>query len=646
MSAPPRLRDPLLFGAVLVFFVAFWGLQLARWPQLSTDELFSPTAAVLLEAGLPMRSDSLRLVPFCGGCAINTVAATGLFSVLPAQLWAWRLVPFATGLLTLLLVWRIGGSLGGRRGAATVAWLFALAPPAWRAMGVQGFGNHIEVMAIVFAAFVAFESLVRRDRPRDAFVLGALTGFATFYAYIAAFLGPALGLAWLRSRPERLRLPAFLAGGVVGFAPWALLRLLPPGGDATRIYGRSLSDVLGAEVGVSERLGALVGPGFWSNLFAPELWELPWLGLLWLLAATVGLAALVRARATPMGAAVLASLIVFTLEWLVLAPGLPRWPPMPGVGGPHIHYLMPAVALLMLSFGALWRDGPLRRLAAPVVGLALGLGAFGLAVDLADPWDRSSLLQPAVDLAPGAISISAPLPEAPEGYPGVDVDDVLGIRPGRREARRLLLAQLGRTLPPVLGHWSPAQREDFRVFVSGLDPADRRWLAHGLVQDVLPQTDLPPEPLAADLAAALGPWPDELRFELQRAIRRLTALGRGEQSADGAPGRLRALAQAAAESTDLVMAQVLAWEIGFVAVAAVEKGDDPPESPGEQATEALALMPPLPPALLLHAQAGIAEGLTEDWAWRADGEAAVRAALPAVPEAISEAVCAHHLRCD
>ena len=647
VSTPlPRFRDPLLLGAVFALCVVFWGLQLARGPLLSSDELFSPTAGMLLEAGLPLRADTLRLKSFCGGCAINTVAASGLFTVLPARLWVWRLLPFGFALLTLLAGWRVGGWVGGRAGAASAAWLLVLAPPAWREMAAQGYGNHVEVMALVLLGIGAFARFDQLRRPREAFLSGLLAGFAAFYAYIASFLAPALALVWWRGRRNGpSRVAAGLVGLVVGVAPWCLLRMLPPrSADATSVYGRSLGDLLTADVGAVERAAALLGPGVWGNLFAPALRLHPWVGGLWtLLALTAFVATALAARASAVAAAVMACAVLFVIEWLLLAPGLPSWPPVLGAGGPVIHYLLPLVAMAPIAAAALWREGPLRRLAGPVTAGMLALGLWGVALDLANPWTLSSIDRPAVDLRPGAVPLSIDLPLAP-GQLRVPVDAALGLRPGRRAARRIVLAQLGRALPGAMMGWTAEERRALVPFVDALDPADRRWLDFGLTWDHQPERDLPLAGLPDALTAPLGPWPPGRTRDLLRASRRHRAIERAREHPAGPRGRIARLQQELVAERDPLLRALLAWEIGIAAADSANPERGTPTSAAREVGLALGALPALSGPLRAAALEGLVDSLVEDWCQQPAGCAPLRASV-AAPAAIDEAVCAHHLRC-
>jgi len=647
-SPPPRFRDPLFVSAVVALSLVFWGLQLARGPGLSIDELFSPTSAMLLEAGLPLRADMLVLKDFCGGCAVNTLAARGLFGVLPEQVWVWRLVPFAFGLAILCGAWRLGGLLGGRWGAATAAGLYVLSPPAYRHMAVRGFGNHVEVMALVLGAMVAVSVLLERGRRRDALLLGLLCGASLFYAYIAAFIVPAVAAVWLvRRRPALPAHPgAFVAGALVGFCPWFLLRLLPPDRDVTYdVHGRTLPDLLGANIGVGERLGVLFGEPFWGNLFAPQFDLKPWLGLLWIVPAMAGVVALVFAARRSLVARVLAASIgFFLLEWLLLAPGLPTWPPVPRGGGDSIHYLVPLLTMLPVTAAALWGDGPLRRLALPVTASMALMGGVGLAGDFVRDWQMTGLTSVAGYHHPGAIQISPQVSTDPKQLIAADLDTVLGIRPGRLVARRAVLASLGRVLPGEMGYWSDEDRLALLRFAQGLPIGDERWLFWGLTYDTVPRTE-DPEALPEDLLESLGPWPPAMLARLLRQARRDPAEALALAHEDGPEGRARELLAQLDRTRDPMVRDQIAWEIGVAAASRADLETGREVTVAAQFAAAFVALPSLPAELLAPARGAILETVVDDRCEVPADCAALEENEDVDQEAFAEAVCVHHLRC-
>lgn len=647
-TKPPPFRDPLFLGALAGLFVVFWGLQLARGFGISQDELFCPTSAILLEAGLPLSGDRLMLKSFCGGCAVNTLFARTLFSVLPVQVWVWRLVPFAFGLVILGATWRLGGHLAGRAGAATAAWAFVLAPPAYRHMAIQGFANHVEVMALVLAALLAVRRLERGGGRRDAFVLGLLSGAAVFYAYIAAFIVPTVALAWIARREPRLppHPTALLAGLGVGFSPWFLVRLLPPQrSGGLEVHGRTLAEVVTAHVGLAERLGVLLGPQFRGNLFAPEFEFQTWIGGVWVVLAGAGLLALALAARSDVLARTLATGIgLFVLEWLVLAPGLPTWPPVLRGGGTSIHYFVPLLTLLPIAAAALWSAGPLRRAAAPVTAGLLVLGLVGLAGDFRGQWVLGGMDRPPIDLTPGAVQISSDLPIEPGLLVAPDVDAAFGLRPGRVAARRVMLENLGRMLPGAMAGWSAAERLLLVDFLEALPPADDRWLFSGLAWSGIERTDLP-APLPPALREVLGPWPAELTLGLLHQARRAAAIDQALNHGEGPGGRIADLAAHLGEETDPVLRQQLAWEIGATAATAADPASSQATTGVDQLETAVGMVPPLPEDARRAALLAVVDGVVEDRCGDKATCAALRARLADAEAAFDEAVCAYWLRC-
>ncbi len=645
-SEETGFRSRSLAAVVAAQSVLFWGVQLARGPGTSADEFFCPTGGMLLEAGLPLRSDLLMLTDFCGGCAVFTLSARWVFEVLPAQVWSWRLIPFVISLLILAGLWRLGSLLGGHAGAVAAASLFVVSPPAYRHMAIRGFANHVEVMALVLAAMVMVTWVHRKGRVRDAFLLGLLTGGAVFVDYIAAFLVASVGLVWLSWGSVRRHPLALLAGLGIGVSPWFLVRMLPPARSSSlHVHGRTLDDLLGAGVSLGDRLGVLFGPSFWGNLFAPDFEFQPWIGLLWSILAMVGFVALgLAARQGVTAQVVFGGIVLFVAEWLVLAPGLPTWPPVPRGGGESIHYLVPLLTLLPAAVAALWGEGPLRRAALPVtVGLGL-LGLVGVGGDFLRGWELDGMTRVPVGTHPGAVNISVedipPLEMLAEG----DLDEVLGIRPDRLVARRAVLAGLGRTIAGELPHWTNWDRRQLARFVDRLSPGDARSFYWGLVEDGVPETEWP-EPLPGSLLTALGPWSPDRLAALQRQVRSRPARERAATHSGLGGARARELAGHLPKVEDEGLRALFAWEIGVSAGVAVEPVRQSERGVVEQLEEARRLLPPLPPELEPLAIDGILETVVEDRCADSGACAVLRSAIPEHGLVIDAAECTWHLRC-
>ncbi len=649
MPALPSFRDPFFFAAALGLTVVFWGLQLAQGPATTWDELFAPTSAILLEAGLPLRSDLLLLKDFCGGCAVSTLSARALFAFLPADVWAWRLVPFGFGLAILAGAWRLGGHLSGRAGAATAAWLYVLGPPAYRHMAVRGYANHVEVMALVFGALLAAVALDARGRRRDSLVLGLLCGASLFYAYIAAFVLPAVAVGlWVRRGPRPpVRVVPLLAGAAIGFSPWVLVRALPPIRSFTPdVHGRTLGAILGVDVSVGERLGVLFGPLFWGNLFAPAFDTWPRIGLLWAVpAALAALAVGSAARSSTAAAGVAAGIGFFVVEWLLLAPGMPSWPPVSRGGGDSIHYLVPLLTLVPVAAAALWRDGPLRPLAGPVIASLALMGLVGLGADWTGRWELDELTRPATDARPGAIQVTTDPPGSLQDLLSDDVDAVLGVRPGRLVARRAVLGSLGRLLPGLLGRASPADRRALVEFVDSLPPGDERWLFWGIAHETLPREPLP-GPLPAGLSALLAEWPAPMRERFLRQARHDIAEERVVNHPERAVGRTADLLGHLAGTTDPALRRQIAWELGLTAALAAELGEPVERSAVGQLRRAMEALPELPVGLQTPALEGLVDTVVWDRCQSGADCAALRDAVPAegIP-GFDVSACAHHMRC-
>ena len=349
--------------------------------EVDAEELWNAGQAWwMLECGL---SDTFALQyrEFCGGCSLNALLGTALFSVLPRSWLAWKLIP-----LFFLLLLAITGSQALRRiSGAPAAWAFLglllLPPRTWLFISGLAWGNHYEAGCLALAGFC----LLLGTKGRGATLLGGLVvGSATFTGFSGLFAIPAV-LLWIHLSGQRNRLPQLLQGIALGLSPWLLQWWTAGSHPFVTIYqGGEGWPSLNR---VPYKLQTLLAPRQLVALFGhPDSLLGWWLGWLWGTSAAaalllLGLWAARGDRTTSIPSAALGGLLL-TGSWIAMY-SLVRFqlhdPPAPQVAYPlSLRYAAPLYPLLLfalaLGAGELWRQQA-RVLAASLLIVPLMAGA-------------------------------------------------------------------------------------------------------------------------------------------------------------------------------------------------------------------------------------------------------------------------------
>ncbi len=287
-------------------------------------------------AGLSLDLSPYR--PWCGGCTTESLAAAPLFRLLGPTVLVWKIVP-ATLHLAMAAA---GAAFAWKRSPwAAVTWmaLVLAAPPAWRELGLTGWGNHADSLVFPLAA----AALLVWGRP---WLAGVVVGLGAWFCTTTLLWVPGLLLLdrrWLLTVP-------------LGAAPMLLNGWAPPV----------------AEAGLSEFsawLSWIVGP------FATGAW---WSDSASLLAGAwyAGLAGLALASRDRLVVATLASFAALTLfvpgAW---AENREDW----ALRAFELRYRVPLLTSMMLG----------AALAPRALGLLLPVLLVGLGVRAAD-WTHLS----------------------------------------------------------------------------------------------------------------------------------------------------------------------------------------------------------------------------------------------------------------
>ncbi len=512
----------LLVGVYLVQFALYFFVDGAR---VADEELHTPSVAALLAAGYPMELARLQYTTFCGGCTAETLLALPLFAFLGPSLAAWRLVSLLAGGLILIGAYRFVLAMEGPRAALITGLLLVLAPPYYRESGIIAFGSHFEVMGLVMLALFPWAALLRRDRLRDAFLLGLLLGLAFWFSYSSAFALPVLVGSWLvwrgaalASRAGLARLISLVGGLVVGIIPllWTQGALraahILVNEAPLSVYGRSIFDLMAGPPSFTEKWMSLVGPSYWASIFHPTIdAQHPWFALAYALAQGLVLvlsgvlgwslwrtSRRAQALAPPFLAVAAGLLFVYLLLFLMFAPYRGPVPPPPPVPANGLRYLVPTVPLLALCGGPLLSrlfgaGGLARTVAALLAAILLGTGAFA-AVDEIElrHFSLSPVFAPAVDYETLLGRTNFRFPPVGELR---SKDVAAGLHEGQlhRFARRTWLHSLGVTTAGELDSATPEEKVQALIKVLMLLPeGDRDTVLEELVARL--RLELPARP--------------------------------------------------------------------------------------------------------------------------------------------------------
>jgi len=221
---------PLMVGAMLRVGVALLGWHAVTLPYSTGDAIdFERAAWRMAQAGWPAVLDALN--PATGFSYIGPFAA--IYSVVgraPHALLAYNAI---LSLLTIILVFRIGSALGGKRVGLWSAWVFAVFPAALLMSSVI-----LREASVGFGVGLGLFGLLEADRKRNP-------------AYI---LVGVFGLAWAALHHGGMLFPALV--GLVAFA----VTLLRGSVDSKRVHLPSIAVSTGAIV-VIVGAAAIVAPG-------------------------------------------------------------------------------------------------------------------------------------------------------------------------------------------------------------------------------------------------------------------------------------------------------------------------------------------------------------------------------------------------
>jgi len=229
---------PLLVGALLRVGIALIGWHAVTLPYSTSDAIvFERGAWRMAGAGWPSILDALN--PITGFSYLAPFAALyGLVGRAPHALLTYNAI---LSLLTIVLVYRIGLSLGGRRTGVWSAWAMAVFPAAILMSSVL-----LREAAVAFGVALGVFGLIEAQQKKNPLYLfvgvvglawGALHHGGIFFPAVAGFLGLAAGL-WSGSMTRnRIHVPsvaaalgaAILLGGAAALIAPGDLRLASAG---------------------------------------------------------------------------------------------------------------------------------------------------------------------------------------------------------------------------------------------------------------------------------------------------------------------------------------------------------------------------------------------------------------------------------
>jgi len=404
----PRIPSGLLLAAVL--YVALRALILSSAfdrVALWMFELFPMgTMAELHRRGIefPVRYyyDNAAGQILAGWLAIPS------FELFGSTYLALKIVPFALGFGTLLLVWVFLDRNFSRRAATLGALLFAIAPPTLVKYSVICSGNHFENLFFTMLALVCAYELHRAPESRGWLLASAFTAGFALFVFLGALIpvgvlaGMHVGLRGIRRtlRDLLLAVPAFVAG----ILPLLVLNATT-GGRGLGFLGAKFGEESAREHGrVLERIGQYLA----VHLPRSGVFE-PFAGLpRWLLAAAYfaafaaaylvclpgalrGIAALLRGVVRPGGIDLVRARVVplvLVLPLSALAFGISNFrigvysPPLEIAG---YRYFLPVLLFGILAIAVVadrgWGRGGLARIGASAVfapALVAGLSSFAI----------------------------------------------------------------------------------------------------------------------------------------------------------------------------------------------------------------------------------------------------------------------------
>lgn len=227
--------SPLLLALGVSLYLTI-GLYDLRLPGLEHDEAFDASIAAAFLRGDPIDKPTIGLLghdwplmqeSHVGPTAIYLLTAS--FKLFGASLITLRATFLALGVVTLLLLWRLGRRWFGEPTAA-VAVLLCATSPAFLWWSRSGGKWHLHLLAIAIAAVLSLDSWWRFRRPRHLIAAAGLIGLGITSKILFLWLLPPLAIAallgpGLRALRVRVReappwvFPAAAAAFLLGLAP-------------------------------------------------------------------------------------------------------------------------------------------------------------------------------------------------------------------------------------------------------------------------------------------------------------------------------------------------------------------------------------------------------------------------------------------
>jgi hypothetical protein len=245
-KGPRRAAAAVLVLAVLVYVALRAAILHTDFDAVCMPSYELGTIGNLAEVTLEGRGGAPldRYFDNVGGHLIVGLLAVPFYALFGASYLSLKLVPFALGLATLLVVWRLLRAQEGALAAAIAALLFALAPPLLCKYSLIAKGNHFENLFFQLLAIAAFCRVHSAGR-RPLALFGLAAGFAvTFYTGSLLTLS-FLALVHILVRGPRAALgdalsivPAF----AVGIAPLFALDLASDGRERSFLRTRFLEN--------------------------------------------------------------------------------------------------------------------------------------------------------------------------------------------------------------------------------------------------------------------------------------------------------------------------------------------------------------------------------------------------------------------
>lgn len=217
-----RSHTVALVALVLVHliwcFVEVLGRLGVEYAGVHSEELANPWMARMLLEGNWGSWTELRYRSFCGGCGVEGTLATPVLALLGPRIAAWKLVPLVFHAAVVGTSVALARRWWGDRSALFTAAMWLGAPAIFLEMAAIGWGNHAEVMSLVFGSLLMLGAGESTKRTIGA---GLLAAFAVWFCRTGALLLPAAILVFtVLPKPARLRGvgsfgATFLAGSVL-----------------------------------------------------------------------------------------------------------------------------------------------------------------------------------------------------------------------------------------------------------------------------------------------------------------------------------------------------------------------------------------------------------------------------------------------